>query len=357
MLTLCDQLQAIWDDPEADGPRLALADLLDPSDPLRAQFIRGQVLRGDSADVTAACFEKGGLRWLDTILRPLGFDVSRLYVQHYSPSWRACAQGHVTVGLRSEDGERVDSCNRICWQRGFVSCLSLLPAPGMELAPALTAEPIDSLDLTWNAALQAGLWSRLTVPAIAQIRQLHLSWKAAEPADFSTLYEDHWPALVDLVLLCRQDGLSPALVPPVNLAHLSRSDWPRQLRRLTVYEPEGEGIRSLRECDWKHLETLEVSSFSEQEPTGRLPWDRLPGSLRDLDLSDFNLGDDGLYLLAQAALPRLRSLRLVGAAFTGKGLAALLKAPFLEGLENLDLSRNGLSPGDLPEPWRSRVKL
>jgi len=151
--------------------------------------------------------------------------------------------------------------------------------------------------------------------------------------------------------------LCPALVPTVNLAHLCRSDWPQQLRRLAVYEPEGEGVRNLLDCDWKCLETLEVSSFSEQEPTGCLPWDRLPGSLRDLDLSDFNLGDDGLYLLAQAALPRLRSLRLVGANFTGKGLAALLKAPFLESLEHLDLSRNGLSPEDLPQPWRSRVEL
>lgn len=357
MLTLCDPLQAIWDDPEADAPRLALADLLDPSDPLRAQFIRGQLSGQDSADRTADCFEKGGLRWLDTILRPLGFDVSRLYVQHYSPSWRACAQGHVTVSLWSEEGLRADGCSPICWQRGFVSDLNLRPGPEMDLAPALTAEPIDSLTLTWNEAMQAGLWSRLTVPAIAQIRHLHLSWIAAEPADFSTLYEDHWPALVDLELLCREDGLSPALIPPVNLAGLSRSGWPRQLRRLAVYEPAGEGIRSLLECDWKHLETLEVSSFSEQEPTSCLPWDRLPGSLRDLDLSDFHLGDDGLCLLAQAPLPRLRSLRLVGAAITGKGLAALLSAPFLEGLDDLDLSGNGLSREHLPEPWRSRVKL
>lgn len=282
MLTLCDQLQAIWDDPAADGPRLAMADRLEGSDPLRAQFIRGQVLREDSADVTAACFEKGGRRWLQALLSPLGFDVSQLYIQHYSPSWRFCAQGHVTVSLWSETGQRADGCTPICWQRGFVSCLNLRPGPGMDLTPALTAEPIDHLNLTWNEAMQAGLWSQLTTPAIAQIRQFQLSWKSGEP-DFSTLYEDHWPALVHLELGCWDNSLCPSPLAAGTLARLTRSNWPRQLRRLVLYQPESDGLQNLLGCDWERLETLEICSFSDHELSDSLAWDRLPGGLRDLN--------------------------------------------------------------------------
>lgn len=337
-----------------------MADRLEALDSQRAQFIRDQVLQNSSGNPTADLFEQSGPRWLQPLLAPLALDLSRLHLQHYSPSWRMCAQGHVTVRLWEEGGRQMAGLSPICWQRGFVSRLDLRPAPTMNLQQALRAEPIDQLHLAWNRHLQEGLWSRLTGPATGQIRQLSLDWKTGPAPDFSSLYEDpHWHSLVDLELGCWDNGLLPEPLPTAILARLSRSAWTAQLRLLRLYCPDCYGLDALFEQDWPQLQELEVTRiFSEGEVRGHPPaLSRLPGSLRCLDFYDFEIGEEGLRQLAQATLPQLRQLRLSGAGFSRDALEILLQAPFLQGLESLDLSRNGLQMADFPEALHSRLRL
>lgn len=160
METLSDELKAIWLNPEAQEPRLAAAERMETRDPARAQFIRDQILQTSSSDSTADCFEKSGPAWLRALLEPLGLQLDRLYLQHYSPSWRACAQGHVTVKLW-EDDRQVAALSPVCWERGFVSCLELRAANHrMNMQQALRVEPIDKLHLSWNSELESADRSR-----------------------------------------------------------------------------------------------------------------------------------------------------------------------------------------------------
>jgi uncharacterized protein (TIGR02996 family) len=65
-------------------------------------------------------------------------------------------------------------------------------------------------------------------------------------------------------------------------------------------------------------------------------------ALRGLDLHGNPVGDEGLKILA-GGLPRLVELRLMGCGMlTAKGIGALVEAPFIRGLQVLELTANAL---------------
>jgi uncharacterized protein (TIGR02996 family) len=346
-------LEAIWSDPEADLPRLARADFLEAHDPIRSRFIRGQVLPDGRGNETAECFEQAGERWLAALLEPLGLDLRRLSVQHYSPSWRMSAHGHVTVRLWEEDGQNLTRLSPVCWQRGFVSVLELRPGPGMNLQRALEVEPIDQLELRWNEHLQAGLWSQLTSPATKRLRKLQVRWQSGEEPDLSSLYEDsHWSALAELQLSAWETGLLTSPMPDSVLERLGRSDWTRKIRQLSLYEASGDALTQLLTGDWPELQELEVTCFQDEAQSTEL--ESLPPSLTHLDLWQIPLVSVDWQRLH---LPHLRNLRVAGAGMNRDGLNALWQAPFLPGLERLDLTGHGLTLSDVPPEFAARTQV
>ncbi|MDY3560197.1 TIGR02996 domain-containing protein [Gemmata sp. JC673] len=67
-------------------------------------------------------------------------------------------------------------------------------------------------------------------------------------------------------------------------------------------------------------------------------------TVEELNLSDNNLGAEGLETLAGAALPNLRSLNLIRTRPTGAGVYALTGASFFPELRSLGLGGNNLPP-------------
>lgn len=139
---------------------------------------------------------------------------------------------------------------------------------------------------------------------------------------------------------------------------VNEARWHDGAADLVAHEP----VRRVRVTGVRNLPALAAMPELAKVAALSLPNDRLVAAsvrrlvesphlqhLRGLDLDDNGIGDDGLRVLASARLAALVELRLSGCAFgprggsiTPAGLEALLSAPWLAQLRELDLRANTL---------------
>jgi hypothetical protein len=144
-------------------------------------------------------------------------------------------------------------------------------------------------------------------------------------------------------------------VGPDGFLELGRGALPA-LRRLDIMRtgPGLEGLEHLLPAPvTRHLWSLNLGGNALGAPAGSMLGVMLP-EVRVLDLRDNRLGDAGATYLARFRFDRLLHLDLSENGVTAAGAAALLDAPWLDGVIALDLGGNPL-PADAKARLRDRL--
>ncbi|MDY3551826.1 TIGR02996 domain-containing protein [Gemmata sp. JC717] len=199
--------------------------------------------------------------------------------------------------------------------------------------------PIESLELRGPrapdmAALAACGW-------LSRLRSLSLVEGVGRSIRL-LLDSPHFDRLTDL-------HLGAQLTTPEAVTALVRSRMFDQLTALSVRE-DRQGGGSLvgalaRLAKPPRLKKLDLSSNRVTDAAlAPLLASAAMETVEELNLSDNNLGAEGLEALAGAALPNLRSLNLIRTRPTGAGVYALTGASFFPELRSLGLGGNNLPP-------------
>ena len=334
-------LEAIYAAPERDEPRLVYADwLLEQQNP-RGELIRLQV-------------EQARLLWRSAGWTRLQPRIGALW----DPNFRSWIP-EVKVS---------DRCQWI-FTRGFATGIHTSAAAFAEALEAIfSAAPLlDEVELDFGhpGPLRLDplrlLETIFAAPAFARVKTLRLqSLNDAGAIALSGLeatgnlrglelartdlgvetYQLLGSATSQLLKLSKFE-LRMANLGDVALENLLEHPWPR-LESLSLCNEDltERGLRAIIERG--HLPRLSALDLSWSLNGGAKPIEVLARSaLQTLDLSHCHLSDEMCEALAQATMP-LRVLRLVQSEATGRGIAALLKAPFIDGLQLLDLSESQL---------------
>jgi uncharacterized protein (TIGR02996 family) len=302
-------LQAIFEAPDDDLPRLVYADWLDDNgEPERAEVIRlqcGPEQEGATSRVREL-LEGHGARWLGPLKGLIEY-----------PTFE---RGLLRVKLRV---------------RTFLTKAFQAQAPAL-----LRQARVEGLDLDGRSSH----WRKVAAsPVLAEARDLYLWFTGLGDAGFEALVTS--PHLAGLhTLRVWGGGLHGGLTA------LERSAGLPRLRRLELDENQLD-LRSLHAlAAWPgaaRLTTLNLSRtrLRPAELSVLLSSPRLAG-LGRLALSSNRLGDTGARLLAEApSLAGLRRLALDGNRIGLEGARALVASPHLRGLLELDLSGNPLGDG------------
>ncbi len=352
MPTEKELLAAIDAAPDVDAPRLAHADWLEANgDRERADFIRRQLAyRGDSERYTAGLPTVRGMRWRCRRGYPevVWFDS----LKAFKDGWPLTAGRRIShVGFGNVRGGA-----KIAAEPALSSIRSLEfseTAPDAILAVLRSIHLVNLLHLTVRAhPADAGLVRELAaMPKMAGLRSLHVNHHDSEP-----LLADAVAALVNSPHLARLRSLTlECWLDEGGMRELFR---PAALTGLTSLELGRTGVRSsssrqagLQDLgDGAAMPGLGRFLFAHPRHTGHYEggdagiwvaratrW----ASLRHLDLSGAEVGDEGAAALAGAAhLARLERLVLGRCKVSDAGAAALASSAHLHALTRLDLEHN-----------------
>lgn len=356
-------IRAIAADPDCDGPRTACADFLEAQGAAEhAAFIRAQLDHATPAASTRAvrAFDQFGEDWCRALIAAAGDDATSCRLDHYSPSWRAFANGHVTVRPKRSPNDSRGFIAELSFQRGFVAQLildfSMLPA-APSIAAVFDLEPITELVADFANGQPHTDWRRFTDPCLRRVSRLKLYWRTSEarpaPGTLTACWDDvNLSGVRDLSLACwpLMPTLVPARMPPAVLWDLAHSPLSHQLERLEINGVSAAGAAVLCGAPWR-LQSLSLSSMQDDDDTellgpalpDMLATAGLERSLRELSLHDTDLGDAGLARLADIDWLALTDLALHACELTDSGLHALSAAPFTPRLESLSLNYNGIA--------------
>ena len=289
-------LDAIAADPVSDGPRLAYADWIEPSDPERAEHIRLSCAH-------AASVTPGVMRFRDRWLTEL-------------EDWfaaRMCEQGFSSV----------------TFDRGFVTSAAVMSSALVEragtlferhpLLRGLTVHP-DSSDL-------APLAGVAELRRIAGLRVEVVRRKVRSPGG-------EWMSKLDAVV--DDESLAVFIASP----HLASLVW------LSFHEAGVGPATALAIARSPALRALEGFSITSDSRMNAATATRLAtrprcDALARLTIEDCRLGSEGCAALAASELlANVTELRLTRNGIGDAGAAALANAPAVAALEDLDLTKN-----------------
>jgi uncharacterized protein (TIGR02996 family) len=209
---------------------------------------------------------------------------------------------------------------------------------------ALAASPIfgrlRDLNISRCSLRPEGLRILLAAPRQPPLRSLNLNENDLSEGSLIAFLERDWPDLEDLDLSFNDifDQGIRALAQTTRLPRLRKLDigllgfGNYGMARLA----DGPALASLRSL------SLLGGEFGKAgiEALARAAW--LPG-LVELDVFDFPTGGAGLKALAKAPLTGLRRLRMVKSKLADSAIFALLDAPWLASLLELDLGNNSIT--------------
>lgn len=342
-------LEAIYAAPERDEPRLVYADwLLERQDPLgeliELQITQARLLRRSAEHQRLqqrvdALWAAGRAAWTPKV---------KLHDPAHFCAWtftRGFATGVQTVASAFVEGIE-----------GFFAAAPLLddvqldcgrPTPNA-LSPLAWLERLFSAPafarvktLRLGSINDVGAIALSGLEAAGRLRGLGLAHTDLGVATFQVLGSAR-----SQLLNLRSFELLKANGRDVALELLFAHRWPVLESLLIGNEPVGErGIRALtqsgRLAALKHLD-LSWSGCGGARSIEALAGCRTLPALETLDLSHCKVDDEMCEALAKAEGFELKVLRLAHPEATARGIAALLKAPFIDGLQLLDLSGSRL---------------
>lgn len=342
----------IFDRPDDDAPRLALAAELDARRDPRGELIRIQCeLAGppgarDPIGLDHASFQGADVE-IPACIRadrsPSRVDLlarERRLLDAHGAAWRAPIEAAVRPCPMSA-GEARDFVHRprtidtpiyaARFRRGFIEAVDMeARAFAADGAAALAVEPVRAARLYRPSRLVASICAS---PALAQLEALELGDEG--------IYQHCWDCIDDdeIALVAASDalgrlralGLSGHAIGPRGVQALARSGALTALTAINLglnpFLTSPEAVAALADAAWM-----------DQIVELRLDAD---GSFEA-----FPMGADGaLALAASPRLGRLRALAVKWADIGGRGAAAIVGSPRLGALERLDLTGNRLSEG------------
>ncbi len=187
-----------------------------------------------------------------------------------------------------------------------------------------------------------------TLPVMGAVTWLDLSEKELAVKAWNALWSGRYLSQVHTV-----QGVN-AGVSSRRVGHLCRASLPAlKVLDLSRNALRASGVRILASPDverWPHLRTVRLVACQLNakaiEALAQAPWLR---ELELLDLSPNKLGNKGIAQLAQVDLEGKSSLKHLvcrNVSCSAEGANVLWRAPWLEGLESLDLSQNMLGTMD-----------
>jgi len=316
-MTDCDALyRAILDNPADDTLRLVYADAIEEAgDPRRAAFIRTHVELSrlpdyDSLAVQARYHGNGSRpdpQWIFESELPQG-------IEWVTTPFRRGLLG----AIKSDDG-------------------ALFVAHAEEL---FTRYPIESLDL---ACVRVGEARALAESDwLERITSLSFTQGTSAQVVRPLLASPHLTRLTEL-------RLGPEFTTPSAVSAVVRSRVFKRLTSLGVRSDSRGGGPMARELvQLSHPPALKKLDLSgnrlTSEVVGPLVTSEAVTAVEELDLSENNLGAEGLVALAAGNLPALRSLHLLRSRPQEDGVAALVRARFFPELRSLSLGGGHLGP-------------
>ncbi len=308
--------RAVLGNPEDDTLRLVYADALEESgDPRRAAFVRAHV-------------ELSRLPEYDTLwVRARGHGYGRTF----DPEWVA--------ELELPDGIE---WARDPFRRGLPGAVrardgAAFVAHADEL---FTRYPIEALELSVVRIPEAQEFAEC--PWLVRLVSLSLVQGGGRNAVEPLLASPHLTRLTDL-------RIGSGLTTTATVFAILRSP---AFKRLTAFgmrnDPREGGLLAGELARLSNPPRLKKLDLSGNRLTAGslapLVSSEVVAAVEDLDLSENNLGAEGVAVLARGTLPALRSLRLRGTPPQDEGVAALVGAVFFPELRSLALGANNLGP-------------
>jgi uncharacterized protein (TIGR02996 family) len=306
--------RAILDSPDDDTLRLVYADALEESgDPRRAAFVRTQVELSqlpeyDPRAVQTRYHERQRTfnpLWAAELELPDGFDWAREPYRRGLPGAIQARDGAAFVEHADELFARypIESLELLIVRLGEARDLAECPWLGR-----LTA-----LSLVQGAGGQA-VQRLLASPLLTRLTELRLGSELTTPAAVSAVVRSKvFKQLTSLAVRSdRRAGGSLA-------GELAKLPKPPRLKKLDL-----------------------SGNRLNEDAIARFVASPAAEPVEELDLSDNNLGAEGLTALAGDALPNLRTLHMLRTRPQEEGVAALAAAPFFPELRNLSLGGNNL---------------
>lgn len=332
-MTDCDILyRAVLDNPADDTLRLVYADALEEGgDPRRAAFVRGQVALSrlpeyDPLWVKARAHGEGRTfdpRWTLELALPDGLDWARDPFRRGLPG-----------AVRAEHGAAFADHADELFARYPIEALELKtirPADTRALPPCPWLERLTALSLVQGAGGPT-VTTLLASPFLTHLRELHLGPEMTTPATVRAVAQS--PVFGQLTALgVRSDSRGGGTLA----GELARHKNPPALTKLDL-----SGNRLTAPA----LAPLVAS--------------KAVAAVEDLDLSDNNLGAEGVTAVAGGTFPALRSLHLLRTRPQEAGVAALVRAGFFPELRSLSLGGNNLGPAaavEIASPPGGAVQL
>jgi uncharacterized protein (TIGR02996 family) len=261
------------------------------------------------------------------------------------PALAACPD---LEGLReldiSEGGHEDDLLEALGQCRGWPRLEKLrlyrgwFTVPGWE---ALASTPVfgtlRDLDVHRSNLGHAGLLALLASPHLPDLRSLNLCENNLHRGSVRALLEHDWPGLEHLDLSCNEIGDAAVRM-------LARTKHLPQLRSLNlgINNFSDRALADLAKAGWS-LRSLDIgpctSGTKGLKALARAPW--LPG-LVALDLFGTELSPEAVRVLAAAPWTGLRRLHLTDCNLDDAAVFALLEAPWLGNLLDLDLGENAI---------------
>jgi uncharacterized protein (TIGR02996 family) len=324
--------RAVLDNPEDDTLRLVYADALEESgDPRRAAFVRGQVElsrvpKYDPLWVAAQARGAGRAfdpRWTLELELPKGIDWAR------DPFRRG-----LPAAIQAEDGTT------------FANHADELFA----------RYPIESLELRVIRVADTKAFAEC--PWLARLTSLSLVQGAGGQVIPRLLASPHFTRLREL-------SVGSELSTPATVSAIVRSRVFAQLTSLGVRNDRREGANLASElARLAHppaLKKLDLSGTRLTAPAlATLAASAAVGTVDDLDLSDNNLGAEGVAALGAGKLSALRVLHLLRTRPQEDGVAALARAALFSELRSLSLGENNLGPAaaiEIANPPAATIQL
>jgi uncharacterized protein (TIGR02996 family) len=306
--------RAVLDNPDDDTLRLVYADALEESgDPRRGAFVREQVAlsRVPEYDPLWVRVRAHGRTfdplWTEGLDLPDGIDWAPVPFRRGLPGAIHAADAAAFVAHADE-----------LFARYPIEALELVrirPRDTRDFPACAWLERLTALSLVQGAGGQT-VGRLLASPHLTRLRELRVGPQLTTPSTVAAVVGSAvFGRLTALGVRSERDG-----GPLVN--ELARLAKPPPLKSLDL---TGNRLSA------DDLEQLVAS--------------RAAAGVRDLDLSDNNLGAAGAAALARGTLPALRSLRLVGTRPQEDGVHALTAAGFFTALRSLSLGGNSLGPG------------
>ncbi len=309
---------AICDQPDEDTPRLVYADWLEENDrPEQAAFVRAQIelARTPPWEPFAVLCKWRRPDWLTG--KPFRESLPR--VDGSGVEWHPEA-------FRRGLGWRLNVRSLIAWEQTGARVLAGAPIGEMHLWGSNTLDQ-------WRAFAAS--------PLVPRLRTVHFVTSPTEPL---RVLRD-LPAVLGITDLYFERASSPGM--PFVVEDLLASPLGKAIRGLH-FHMGGEPLEDLLDALVRGEPRLERLSLSAMGLTAdhirRLCDGPLIGQVRELDLRNNHLEDDGIRALARDLPASIHTLGLAGTGKTGRGLEEFTHHYNINRLHRLDLSRDTLTP-------------